>query len=60
MTLVKITKEEFDAIAWNCEIESETDVNYTYETAVDADGQEMALATYNAFEETTYHKMSAS
>ncbi len=50
----QITKEEFDALAAANTVETETDVEYSYENVVDADGNEIAFATYRTGQEPVY------
>jgi hypothetical protein len=50
----QITKEKFDALAAANTVESETDVEYSYENVIDADGNEIAFATYRTGQEPVY------
>lgn len=50
-----ITAAEFEALkATAANIEEERDVEYSYETLLDSDGNEIAFASYNSNREPTY------
>jgi hypothetical protein len=51
-----ITKEQFETLkAQAYSIETERDVEYSYENLLDADGNEIAFASYHSFRDPTFH-----
>lgn len=52
----QISAEQFEVLkAQAASIETERDVEYSYETLLDADGEEIAFASYHSFRDPTYH-----
>ena len=50
----QITKEEFEALAQANTVSEERDVEYWYDCVIDADGNEIAFASYRTGQEPTY------
>ena len=58
---IKITKEEFEALAYYPNrVDSERDTEYSYDTILDQDDNEIAFATYHSYEPTSYTKLVRS
>lgn len=51
----QITAEQFEALkAEAASIETERDTEYSYENLLDADGNEIAFASYHSYREPTF------
>ena len=52
--IIHITREEFAKLAAANTVETENDVEYSYENVIDADGNEIAFATYRTGQDPFY------